>query len=142
MPADFIERISKGPGLCAGGYYLELEGRCLGSYKSHIPRGVLDYPEGMLEIDKICPERGRNHPGNGPPEAATANRRCFAAGCASKQTRRFRGGALFVASDLMSFFMCSILNPAPAAQIAKSRLRGPHAYRCNTNLEGEKILPA
>ena len=52
MPADFIERISKGPGLCAGGYYLELEGRCLGSYKSHIPMGVLDYPEGMLEIDK------------------------------------------------------------------------------------------
>lgn len=58
MPADFIERISKGPGLCAGGYYLELEGRCLGSYKSHIPRGVLDYPEGMLGIDKNLPGEG------------------------------------------------------------------------------------
>ena len=30
MPADFIERISKGPVLCDGGYYLEFERRCLG----------------------------------------------------------------------------------------------------------------
>ena len=52
MPADFLERVSKGPVLCDGGYYLEFERRCLGSYKSHIPMGVLDYPEGVLEIHK------------------------------------------------------------------------------------------
>ena len=52
MPTDFLKRLSEGPVLCDGGYYLEFERRCLGSYKSHIPMGVLDYPEGVLEIHK------------------------------------------------------------------------------------------
>ncbi|MDE3259195.1 MAG: homocysteine S-methyltransferase family protein [Gemmatimonadota bacterium] len=52
MPSDFLNRIAEGPLLCDGGYYLEFERRCLGSYASKIPMGVLDFPEGVLELHK------------------------------------------------------------------------------------------
>ena len=52
MPSDFLDRVAEGHLLCDGGYYLEFERRCLGSYASKIPMGVLDYPEGVLELHK------------------------------------------------------------------------------------------
>lgn len=52
MPSNFLDRIADGHLLCDGGYYLEFERRCLGSYASKIPMGVLDYPEGVLELHK------------------------------------------------------------------------------------------
>ena len=48
----FLDRLSSGPLLCDGGYYLEFERRCLGSYKSHIPMAVLDHPEGVLQLHR------------------------------------------------------------------------------------------
>ncbi len=51
MP-KFLERLSEGPLLCDGGYYLEFERRCLGSYATAIPKAVLDYPEGVLELHR------------------------------------------------------------------------------------------
>jgi betaine-homocysteine S-methyltransferase len=48
----FLDRLAGGPLLCDGGYYLELERRCLGSYASHIPMAVLDHPEGVLELHR------------------------------------------------------------------------------------------
>ena len=35
-----------------GGYFLELERRCLGSYKDGIPRAVLNNPDGVLELHR------------------------------------------------------------------------------------------
>ncbi len=52
MTSRFLERLAEGPLLCDGGYYLELERRCLGSYASKIPMAVLDYPEGLLELHR------------------------------------------------------------------------------------------
>lgn len=52
MASGFLERLAEGPLLCDGGYYLEFERRCLGSYASKIPMGVLDYPEGVLELHR------------------------------------------------------------------------------------------
>ena len=52
MPSNFLDRVTEGHVLCDGGYYLEFERRCLGSYASRIPMGVLDYPEGVLELHK------------------------------------------------------------------------------------------
>ncbi len=52
MVSGFLERLAEGPLLCDGGYYLEFERRCLGSYASKIPMGVLDYPEGVLELHR------------------------------------------------------------------------------------------
>ncbi len=44
MTSGFMERLAEGPLLVDGGYYLEFERRCLGSYASKSPMGVLDYP--------------------------------------------------------------------------------------------------
>jgi methionine synthase I (cobalamin-dependent) len=52
MAARFQERLKQGPILGDGGYVLELERRCLGSYKTHIPMAVLDHPEGLLELSR------------------------------------------------------------------------------------------
>ncbi len=52
MASGFMERLAKGPLLADGGYYLEFERRCLGSYASRIPKAVLDYPEGVLELHR------------------------------------------------------------------------------------------
>src|SRR5262249_2024249 len=52
MARPFLERLAEGPILGDGGYVLELERRCLGSYKTHIPMAVLDYPEGLLELHR------------------------------------------------------------------------------------------
>ena len=35
-----------------GGYFLELERRCLGSYKDGVPRAVLNNPDGVLELHR------------------------------------------------------------------------------------------
>ena len=50
VKADFLERLAQGPLLGDGAYYLELERRVVGSYASHIPMAVLDYPEAVLEM--------------------------------------------------------------------------------------------
>ena len=52
MPSGFMERLAEGPMLGDGGYYLELERRCLGSYATGVPMAVLDYPEGLLELHR------------------------------------------------------------------------------------------
>jgi betaine-homocysteine S-methyltransferase len=52
MRTDLLDRLAKGPILGDGGYVLELERRVLGSYKTHIPMAVLDYPEGLLELHR------------------------------------------------------------------------------------------
>src|SRR5262245_55491852 len=52
MPADFLERLSQGPVLGDGGYYLELERRCCGSFARGVPLAVLEHPEGVLELHR------------------------------------------------------------------------------------------
>ncbi len=52
MASGFLERLNEGPLLCDGGYYLELERRCLGSLERGVPMAVLDYPEGVLELHR------------------------------------------------------------------------------------------
>ena len=52
MGLDLMSRLKDGPLLIDGAYYLELERRCLGSYATSIPRAVLDYPEGLLQIHR------------------------------------------------------------------------------------------
>ena len=52
MPQDFLERLQQGPVLGDGGYFLELERRCLGSYKDGVPRAVLNNPDGVLELHR------------------------------------------------------------------------------------------
>ena len=52
MPQDFLERLRQGPVLGDGGYFLELERRCLGSYKDGVPRAVLNNPDGVLELHR------------------------------------------------------------------------------------------
>ena len=52
MAGTFLERVAHGPLVCDGGYYLELERRLAGSYKTHIPMAVLDHPESVLELHR------------------------------------------------------------------------------------------
>ncbi len=52
MAQDFLERLRRGPVLGDGGYFLELERRCLGSYKGGVPLAVLDHPDGVLELHR------------------------------------------------------------------------------------------
>lgn len=52
MPQDFLERLQQGPVLGDGGYFLEIERRCLGSYRDGVPLAVLDHPEGVLELHR------------------------------------------------------------------------------------------
>ena len=52
MSSGFLERLREEPLLCDGAYYLEMERRCIGSYASDIPRGVLDHPKGVLELHR------------------------------------------------------------------------------------------
>lgn len=52
MASKFLERLRQGPVLGDGGYYLELERRCLGSLAKGVPWAVLDYPEGLLELHR------------------------------------------------------------------------------------------
>lgn len=52
MPQDFLKRLQQGPVLGDGGYFLELERRCLGSYRGGVPLAVLDHPEGVLELHR------------------------------------------------------------------------------------------
>ena len=52
MPKDFLNRLRQGPVLGDGGYFLELERRCLGSYKHGVPLAVLDHPDGVLELHR------------------------------------------------------------------------------------------
>lgn len=52
MASGFLERLNEGALLCDGGYYLELERRCLGSLERGVPMAVLDYPEGVLELHR------------------------------------------------------------------------------------------
>ncbi len=52
MPQDFLERLRQGPVLGDGGYFLELERRCLGSYRDGVPLAVLDHPDGVLELHR------------------------------------------------------------------------------------------
>ncbi len=52
MPQDFLNRLQQGPVLGDGGYFLELERRCLGSYRNGVPLAVLDHPDGVLELHR------------------------------------------------------------------------------------------
>ena len=52
MPQDFLDRLRRGPVLGDGGYFLELERRCLGSYRGGVPLAVLDHPDGVLELHR------------------------------------------------------------------------------------------
>ncbi len=52
MASGFLERLNEGPLLGDGGYYLELERRCLGSFDKGVPWAVLDHPEGVLELHR------------------------------------------------------------------------------------------
>ncbi len=52
MASGFLERLNEGPVLGDGGYYLELERRCLGSFDKGVPWAVLDHPEGLLELHR------------------------------------------------------------------------------------------
>ena len=52
MPQDFLNRLQQVPVLGDGGYFLELERRCLGSYRGGVPLAVLDHPEGVLELHR------------------------------------------------------------------------------------------
>ncbi len=52
VPQDFLKRLEQGPVLGDGGYFLELERRCLGSYRGGVPLAVLDHPEGVLELHR------------------------------------------------------------------------------------------
>lgn len=52
MPQAFLDRLQQGPVLGDGGYFLELERRCLGSYRDGVPLAVLDHPEGVLELHR------------------------------------------------------------------------------------------
>jgi betaine-homocysteine S-methyltransferase len=52
MRAPFLERLAQGPLVGDGGYYLELERRVTGSYRSGIPAAVLGHPEGVLELHR------------------------------------------------------------------------------------------
>ncbi len=58
MTSGFMERL-------AGGYYLEFERWCLGSYASKSPMGVLDYPEGRAgAAPGVCTGRRGGAPGD------------------------------------------------------------------------------
>jgi betaine-homocysteine S-methyltransferase len=52
MASRFLERLNQGPLLCDGGYYLELERRCLGSLERGVPMAILDCPEGVLQLHR------------------------------------------------------------------------------------------
>lgn len=52
MPQAFLDRLQQGPVLGDGGYFLELERRCLGSYRDGVPLAVLDHPDGVLELHR------------------------------------------------------------------------------------------
>lgn len=53
MASKFLERLAEGPLLCDGGYYLELERRCVGSVETGgVPMAILDHPEGVLELHR------------------------------------------------------------------------------------------
>jgi betaine-homocysteine S-methyltransferase len=52
MASGFMDRLKDGPVLGDGGYYLELERRCLGSFAKGVPWAVLDHPEGLLELHR------------------------------------------------------------------------------------------
>ena len=52
VPQDFLKRLEQGPVLGDGGYFLELERRCLGSYRNGVPLAVLEHPEGVLELHR------------------------------------------------------------------------------------------
>ena len=52
MASGFLDRLKDGPVLGDGGYYLELERRCLGSFAKGVPWAVLDHPEGLLELHR------------------------------------------------------------------------------------------
>ena len=52
MPQEFLKRLAQGTVLGDGGYFLELERRCLGSYRDGVPLAVLDHPEGVLELHR------------------------------------------------------------------------------------------
>ena len=52
MVAGFMERLAEGPLVGDGGYFLELERRCLLAYATGVPNAVLDYPEGLLELHR------------------------------------------------------------------------------------------
>jgi len=52
LPQDFLNRLQQGPVLGDGGYFLELERRCLGSYRDGVPFAVLDHPDGVLELHR------------------------------------------------------------------------------------------
>ena len=52
MRTDFLERLTQGPLLVDGGYYLELERRCVGSMATDITRAAIEHPEGLLELHR------------------------------------------------------------------------------------------
>lgn len=52
MPQGFPNRLTEGTVLGDGGYFLELERRCLGSYRNGVPQAVLDHPDGVLELHR------------------------------------------------------------------------------------------
>ncbi len=52
MPENFLERLSEGPLLCDGAYYLELERRCSAGVDLSVPMAVLTYPESVLELHR------------------------------------------------------------------------------------------
>ena len=52
MASGFMDRLKDGPVLGDGGYYLELERRCLGSFERGVPWAVLDHPEGLLQLHR------------------------------------------------------------------------------------------
>ena len=52
MSNAFLDRVTQGTLIGDGGYYLELERRCVGSLADEIPRAILDYPEGVLELHR------------------------------------------------------------------------------------------
>ena len=50
MGKSFLDRLTQGPLLVDGGYYLELERRCIGSRARGIPLAVLEHSDGVLEL--------------------------------------------------------------------------------------------
>lgn len=52
MASGFLDRLKDGPVLGDGGYYLELERRCLGNFEKGVPWAVLDHPEGLLQLHR------------------------------------------------------------------------------------------
>ena len=52
MTSGFLDRLKDGPILGDGGYFLELERRCLGSFAKGVPWAVLDHPEGLLQLHR------------------------------------------------------------------------------------------